>query len=208
MKKISGFYFITDSVITRKPVLETVREAVRGGARIIQYREKNKPFDEKLSEAKDIQEICRQSGVLFIVNDDLELAKACRADGCHVGQGDMPYSKARGILGEKVVIGVSATNVSEAIAADRDGADYIGLGPIFATGTKKDAAQPIGVKAITSAKKECNSPIIAIGGITLGNASSVVNAGADGLCAISATVCASDVAAAVAGFAALFKASE
>ena len=202
MKPVSewGFYFITDRKLSKKPVVETVKDAISGGARVVQYREKELPREQMLCEAREISELCKNAGVVFLVNDYPELALGVGADGVHVGQSDASYKQAREILGPEKIVGVSATTVEEAVKAADEGADYIGLGPIYPTGTKADAAPAIGVEAIREAAAKTSKPIIAIGGITLENTPEVVGAGACSVCAISAVVCSGDIAGAVRGF--------
>jgi len=202
--KLSGgvldFYFITNRKLSKKPVIETVGDAIAGGAKIIQYREKDLPMEEIIKQAYEIAELCKKNGVLFIVNDYVDIAVAVDADGVHVGQGDLPYKVARDALGEDKIVGVSAKNVWQAVAAANAGADYIGLGPIFHTTTKADAGKAIGLQAIKEVKAKIDVPVVAIGGITLENCAEVVKAGADGVCAISDVVQSEDIAKRVAKF--------
>ena len=181
------FYFITDSALSKKGIISDVGKAIKAGCRIIQYREKNKSKNEFIKEALQLKKICDKNKVTFLVNDDAEAALAVDADGVHLGQGDMEYSAARKLLGSKI-IGLTAHNVLEAIEAERAGADYIGLSPVFATSTKKDAGRPCGAKMIAKVRKAVSIPIVAIGGITKQNVAEVINAGADSAAAISAVL--------------------
>ena len=138
---ISGLYFITDSKLTRKTVIEDVKAAIDADVKVIQYREKEKSTKEMFLEAKEIKKLC--ANVLFIINDGIDICLSADADGVHLGQDDMPFLEARKILGDKI-IGVTVHNVNEAIEAEEIGADYIGVSPIFETSTKKDAGPAAG----------------------------------------------------------------
>ena len=181
-----GFYFITDSFLTRKGNIADVKEAVQVGVAAVQYRNKKASNKEAFAEVLEIKKACK--GIPLIINDRVDLALAVDADGVHLGENDMPYEIARRILGDKKVIGLSIRNVEEARQAQSLGADYIGVGSIFSTTTKADAGSPVGVDVVQEIKKVCNLPVVAIGGITRENAKEVVNAGADCIVAISQTV--------------------
>jgi thiamine-phosphate pyrophosphorylase len=183
---LKGFYFITDNTLTRQGIADDVKNALAAGVAAVQYRNKQESKAVMIEEAKKIRQLCPQT--LFIVNDFLDVALASDANGVHIGQSDITYAQARKALGPEKIIGVSVDTVLEAQMAQDMGADYLGVGPIFATSTKKDAASPCGTKVISDIRKKCSLPIVAIGGITLQNALDVVDAGADSLCAISATV--------------------
>ena len=187
---ISGLYFITDSKLTRKTVIEDVKAAIDADVKVIQYREKEKSTKEMFLEAKEIKKLC--ANVLFIINDGIDICLSADADGVHLGQDDMPFLEARKILGDKI-IGVTVHNVNEAIEAEEIGADYIGVSPIFETSTKKDAGPAAGLKLIKDVKNKVSLPIIAIGGINLENVDSVIKAGADSVAVISAIVTKDDV---------------
>lgn len=204
---ISGFYFITDSALTRKGVLNDVKDAIAGGAAVVQYREKGKGADEMIKEALVIKKACKGKA-LFLINDRADVALAAGADGVHVGQDDISYKRARKLLGKDKIIGVTVHDVREAKKAERRGADYVGASPIFATKTKSDAGEPMGLKKLAEIRKAVKVPIAAIGGITLDNAKEAVWAGADSLCAISATVGARDVKGAVKRFDGIIKRSK
>jgi thiamine-phosphate pyrophosphorylase len=186
-------YFITDSRLTRRTVLEDVGSAVRAGVKIIQYREKDLNIREMTDEAKKIGQLCRENSVLFIINDRVDIALAVDADGVHLGNEDMSYQDARRLLGDKKIIGLTVHDVGEAIEAERIGADYIGISPIFETNTKPDAGTPSGVDLIKYIKKAIKIPFIAIGGINQNNIKSVLEAGARSIAVISAIVTKDDV---------------
>lgn len=186
------FYLVTDSRLSKKGTLSNVREAVESGCRIVQYREKDKSTKEMVEEASEIKRICSDTAI-FLVNDRLDVALAVDADGVHIGQDDMPIETARKLLGKDKIIGLSVHDREEAILAEKAGADYVGLGPIFDTATKKDAGDGIGPLKIRKVKDAVKIPVVAIGGINKENCESVVQNGADSLVAISAVVCSDDV---------------
>ncbi len=199
-REISGFYFITDSNLTKHGALKDSENAIRGGARIIQYREKQKNFPEKVAEALELRNLCRTSGATFIINDDLELALAVGADGLHIGPHDLPPAEARKRY-PAGILGVSCGTVEEVRKAESAGADYIAASPVFFTSTKNDIGKTVGLEGIREFRKATKLPIVAIGGINLENLQAVMLAGADSVCAISATVGTPDVESSVRKFA-------
>lgn len=187
-------YVITDAKLSRgRPHVEVIRAAIRGGATIVQYREKEGTTRQLLQEAQALRELTRAAGIPFIVNDRVDIALAVDADGVHVGQDDLPARIARRLMGPGKIIGVSASNLQEALEAEAEGADYIGAGPVFATPTKPDAAPPIGLEGLAEICRRVSIPVVAIGGIHEGNAGSVIEAGAAGVAVVSAIVAAPDV---------------
>jgi len=186
------FYLVTDSGLSKKGTLSDVREAVEAGCKIVQYREKNKSTKEMVDEASEIKKICGERAI-FLVNDRIDVALAVDADGVHVGQDDMPIEIAKKLLDPKKIIGLTVHNVEEAVEAEKSGADYVGLGSIFDTSTKKDAGKGIGPASIREVKNAIKIPVVAIGGINKENCIPVVENGADSLVAISAVVCSDDV---------------
>jgi thiamine-phosphate pyrophosphorylase len=191
--RLRGFYFITDSRLSRKSNLEDVKAAVKGGAKIVQYREKDKNLVEFLTEAFELKKICAEKKVLFLINDNVAACLLTQSDGVHLGQDDMPLQTARNILGKNKIIGITVHNVEEAIAAEKDGADYLGVSPIFQTNTKLDAGPAAGLQLIKDVKKKVKIPCAAIGGINESNIDLVIEAGANSISAISATVAKEDV---------------
>jgi thiamine-phosphate diphosphorylase len=190
-------YLVTDANLSRgRSHLEVVQAAILGGVTVVQYREKQASTRRMIDEAWELRDLCRGHGVPFIVNDRVDVALAVEADGVHVGQDDMPASLARRLIGHDKILGVSAENVEQALAAQAEGADYIGASPIFATPTKPDAPQPIGVAVLLQMVRACSLPIIAIGGLNATNAGSMIRAGAAGVAVVSAIVSAEDVQAA------------
>lgn len=187
---------ITDAQLSRgRPHRQVVEAAISGGADAIQLREKTAPAATLYRIARELREITRKANVSFLVNDRLDIALAVDADGVHIGQQDLPASAARRILGPGRILGVTAETVEEALAAEKDGADYLGVGPVFeARGTKADAGPPQGPAIIANIRPHTRLPIVAIGGIKAGNAHLVREAGADSAAVISAVVAANDIA--------------
>ncbi len=198
------FYLVTDSGLSRSGTLHDVRRAVDAGCVIVQYREKAGSTRAMIEEARAIGDITR-GRALFIVNDRVDVALAVDADGVHVGQDDMPYGLARRLLGPGKIIGVTVHDVAEAVEAERLGADYVGLSPIFATSTKDDAGAACGIAVIADVRERIGIPIVAIGGISKANVAEVIRAGADAAVAISAVVSSDDVYREVAEFRALIR---
>lgn len=189
-------YVITDERLGRgRSHLEIAEAAIRGGADAIQLRDKTASSRRLYDIALPLRRLTREAGVPFIVNDRLDIALAADADGVHVGREDLPASVARRIMGPGKILGVSAETVEEAVAAEREGADYLGVGPVFeARGTKPDAGEPMGLDLIARIRRGCRLPIVAIGGIHAENARSVRDAGANAAAVISAVASAEDVA--------------
>ena len=185
---MKGYYFITDSKLSRAGNLSDVLQAVSCGVEVVQYRNKNRETRQMYEEAMRLREICRDSDSIFLINDRVDIALTTDADGVHLGQSDMPCPAARKLLGPERIIGVTVHNLSEALQAESMGADYLGVSPIFQTATKPDAGKPAGITLIEEIRAQVEIPLIAIGGINHSNAGEVVRAGADGLCAISCVV--------------------
>ena len=190
---MKGYYFITDSKLSRAGNRSDVLAAVSCGVEIVQYRNKNADTREMYREALELARICRDAGSLFLINDRLDVAMAVEADGVHVGQTDMPCSKTRSLLSREKIIGVTVHSLVEALQAEKEGADYLGVSPIYQTATKPDAGKPAGIRLIEEIREQVSLPLIAIGGINHSNAPEVIRAGADGLCAISCVVADADV---------------
>jgi thiamine-phosphate pyrophosphorylase len=180
--------------------LEIARAALIGGADMIQLRDKTGSLRELLPQACAIRLLCRTHNALFIVNDRLDLALAADADGAHVGQEDLPAVESRRLLGPNRILGVSTHSVEQALAARDAGADYIGFGPMFPTGTKVTGYTPRGPAALREVRNAVSLPILAIGGITLENVGVVISAGATAPAVISAVVGAANIAVAAAAF--------
>jgi thiamine-phosphate pyrophosphorylase len=167
---------------------------------MIQLRDKSAGLRQLLPQAQKIASLCRERGAHFIVNDRLDLALAVNADGVHLGQDDLPPTAARAALGQGKILGVSTHSLEQAIRAAEEGADYLGIGPIFATSTKAIGYEPVGCAMIRQLRARLELPLIAIGGITLDTISSVIRAGAAGVAVISAIGGAEDVTLASRGF--------
>jgi thiamine-phosphate pyrophosphorylase len=195
--RIKGFYFITDRNLSKKDNIEDVKAAIKGGARIVQYREKEKTLIEFLAEVIEIKKICAENNTTLIINDSVAACLLANADGVHLGQDDMPLEDARRVLGKHRIIGITVHNVEEALLAEKQGADYLGVSPIYETKTKKDAGKPAGLGLLREIKKKTRLPCVAIGGINERNVDEVIKAGADAWAAISATVAKEDAEKAV-----------
>ncbi len=180
-----------------RTVIETAEAMLAGGAKVIQYREKNKEKRLKHEECLVLRRLTEKRGCLFIVNDDLDIALAVKADGAHIGQDDLPLSAARALLGPDMIIGVSTHSPEQARAAVRGGADYIGVGPVYATRTKKDVCAAVGLGYLDYAAKNVKIPFVAIGGIKLHNLPEVLAHGARCAAMVTEITGAPDIAAAV-----------
>ena len=186
-------YAVTDRAWTGKQTLyEQVEAALKGGVTCVQLREKELDETAFLQEAKELCALCRRYGVPFLVNDNVEIAIACGADGIHVGQEDLAAGEVRRRVGENMILGVSVHTVEEACQAVRDGADYLGLGAVFPTNTKTDVEQMSNetLRAICDA---VDVPIVAIGGINQGNILKLAGSGVDGVALVSAVFSAEDI---------------
>jgi thiamine-phosphate pyrophosphorylase len=188
-----SLYLVTDrGLAAGRPLLDIVRAAVSGGVTCVQLREKACSTREFVIQASALREVLRPQGIPLIINDRVDVALAVGADGVHLGQDDLPLRAARGILGPTRVIGISVDSVAQALEAERDGADYLGVSPVFATPTKTDTAPPLGLAGLAAVRRAVGLPLVAIGGIGLGNAAQVIRGGADGIAVVSAIVAAAD----------------
>jgi thiamine-phosphate pyrophosphorylase len=180
-----GLYAITSGALTSpEKLLEAVEQAIRGGAAVIQYRDKDSPDTFRTEQAMALSRLCQEWKVPFIVNDDPLLARECGADGVHIGQRDGGYASARELLGAKAIIGVSChDSLDQALAAQAQGADYVALGRFFPSQTKPHAP-PARIETLRAARRRLNIPIVAIGGITPENGADLIEAGADFLAVI------------------------
>ena len=172
------FYLVTWSSVSKRGNFSDVENAVDAGCRLIQYREKNKDTKELIEEAKKLKEICKNKAI-FIINDNLEVALEVDADGVHLGQDDVEIDIARKKLGKNKIIGQTVHSLEEAVNAEKNGVNYIGVAPIFETDTKKDTINPIGKEIIKEIRDKINIPIVAVGGITKENVKQVISYGAD-----------------------------
>lgn len=189
MSNLLQVYFIMGSNNCMKDPLAILKEALDGGVTLFQFREKGEGTltgEDRVRFAKKLQALCKEYGVPFIVNDDVELAVELDADGVHVGQDDEGITSVREKMGDKI-IGVSTHTIEEAKWAIENGADYLGVGPIFPTSTKKDTKAVQGTKGLAHFREQgITVPIVGIGGITIENTAAVIEAGADGVSVISA----------------------
>ncbi len=192
-----SLYLVTDrSFLKDKPLQQAVEEAILGGVTLVQLREKDASTREFYEIAKEVKKVTDHYKVPFLINDRLDIAQAVNADGVHLGQSDMPINTARKILGKDKIIGISAGNVDEALEAEKNGANYIGIGTIFFTGTKKDIDTPIGIESLRKIYSSINIPAVAIGGVNESNFREVLSTGVDGISVISAILGKSDITAA------------
>ena len=205
---MKGYYFITDSKLSRAGNMSDVLSAVSCGVEVVQYRNKNAETRQMYEEAALLGKICLDFDTIFLINDRVDIALAAEADGVHLGQSDMPCLAARKLLGPEKIIGVTVHNLAEALQAESIGADYLGVSPIFQTATKPDAGKPAGISLIEEIRAQVDIPLIAIGGINHSNASEVVRAGADGLCAISCVVAKENVKNEILKFQEIFSAQQ
>ena len=190
-------YVVTDSDLSRgRSDAEVARMAYEGGADAVQLRMKHTDGREMLAQAKLIADAARDMDRFFFVNDRVDIAMASGADGVHLGQSDMPVSEARRLMGDDAIIGASVQTVGQAVEAVEQGADYLGVGSIFITATKPDAAQGLGLGAIFEIRQAVDVPVVAIGGINRGNIQDVIRAGADSAAVVSAVVAQEDPRAA------------
>jgi thiamine-phosphate pyrophosphorylase len=199
---MKGYYFITDAGLSRAGNDNDVVQALAAGVRMVQHRDKDADTAAMIVEARILRSLCQ--GALFLINDRVEVALAVDADGVHLGQEDLHYSKARRLLGKNKIIGITVNTVAQALEAASLGADYLGVSPIFATQTKPDAGEPAGLRLLREIRRRVSLPLVAIGGITLDNAPDVIATGADGVCAISAVVTRPNVRLAIEEFQGLF----
>lgn len=195
-KKHMLLYAVTDRAwVGTKNLYEQVKEALENGVTCVQLREKELNESDFLKEAKQISALCKEYKVPFIVNDNVNIAIACKADGIHIGQEDMELTNVRKLVGEDMIIGVSAHTVEEAIKAQEGGADYIGIGAVFATSTKTDV-DVLSFETIRSICEAVDIPTVAIGGIKKDNICKLKGSGIDGVAVVSAIFAAKDIATA------------
>ena len=190
-------YLVTDRELARgRTTLEIAAAAIRGGVSCIQLREKTCSTREFIDEALAIRSLLARHEIPLIINDRVDVALAVKADGIHLGQKDMPCSMARQLIPENMIVGISVESLDDAIAAQKDGADYLGVSPIYPTPTKTDTAQALGLEGLRSIRSEVNLPLVGIGGLNADNAAAVIYNGADGVAVVSAIVAADDPEAA------------
>ena len=202
-KKDLLLYAVTDrSWLGEQTLYEQVEEALKGGATFVQLREKELDDDTFLAEAIEIQELCKKYNVPFVINDNVEIAIKMNADGVHVGQSDMEAGDVRALLGEDKILGVSAQTVEQAILAEQRGADYLGVGAVFHTGSKADA-DDVSHETLKAICEAVSIPVVAIGGIGKHNVLKLSGSGICGIAVISAIFAAEDITSATAELKAL-----
>lgn len=184
-----SLYLVTDRSLSKGRTTETiVRAAVRGGVSCVQLREKTCSTRDFLEEAHILKALLEPYKVPLIINDRIDIALAVGAEGVHLGQSDMPISYARKIVGSNIIVGISVESVEDAVVAEEQGADYIGISPVFATATKNDIAPPLGLEGVRQIREAVSLPLVGIGGINANNGHLVFLAGADGIAVVSAIV--------------------
>ena len=194
-----SLYLVTDRGLARgRSTLEIVRAAANGGVTCVQLREKDCSTLEFIEQALSIKEYLSARGIPLIINDRIDVAQAVKADGIHLGQTDMPLDMARAIVEDSMLIGISAESLEDAIEAEKGGADYLGVSPIYATPTKTDTAPPLGLEGLRQIRAAVKIPLVGIGGLNRENAAEVIRNGADGVAVVSAIVAAEDPEAAAA----------
>lgn len=192
-KNAMQLYAITDrNWLNGNTLASQVEEVLRGGATFLQLREKNASKEEIIKEALEIKEICKKYNVPFVIDDDVDIAKEVNADGVHIGQNDASYTYARDILGDNKIIGMTAHNLEEAMAAQNSGADYIGVGAVFNTSTKLDTI-PMSRETLMQITSNISIPVVAIGGINENNILELKGSGVDGVAVISAIFSKKDI---------------
>lgn len=192
-RKQMALYAVTDRAwLNGRTLCEQVEAALRGGATCVQLREKALDRDAFLREALELKPVCARYGAPLIINDDVELAIACGADGVHVGQDDADASEVRRLIGPGMLLGVSAHTVDEALRAERDGADYLGAGAVFPTGTKRNV-RALRYETLRNICAAVSIPVVAIGGVRLDNLGALAGSGVDGAAVVSAIFAAPDV---------------
>ena len=184
-----SLYLVTDRTLALgRTTIEIVRAAIVGGVTCVQLREKNQSTRAFIDEAQQLRSLLSAANIPLIINDRVDVALAVGADGVHLGQTDMHIRDARRLLGDRLIIGISAESVADAVRAEAEGADYIGVSPVFATPTKTDTAPPLGLVGLRAIRRAVRLPLVAIGSIRHDNAAEVLRAGADGLAVVSAIV--------------------
>lgn len=192
LRRKLAVYYVADPEQTDRDILRVVDEAIAGGATSVQLRTKHTDGRDMFELAVAMVRRCRERDVLFFVNDRVDVGMACGADGVHVGAKDLPLPATRALTGDGMIIGYSPVDASDAASAGARGADYVGLGPVFGTQSKADAQPDLGLLQLSQQVAVAGIPSVAIGGITIANAGSVIRAGVDGVAVISAIQGAAD----------------
>jgi len=188
-----SLYLVTDRGLARgRSTLDIVRAAAKGGITCVQLREKECSTREFIDQALTIKDCLKTHSIPLIINDRLDVAQAVEADGVHLGQTDMLLATAKNILGDSMIIGISVESLANAVEAEKGGADYLGVSPIYATPTKIDTAPPLGLEGLREIRQAVKIPLVGIGGLNKENSADVVRNGADGVAVVSAIVAADD----------------
>ena len=188
-RELLRLYLVTDRGLAMgRDMLDIVREAVAGGVTMVQLREKDCPMRDFVALGRELVALLRPLGVPLIINDRVDVALACDADGVHIGQSDMPYDIARRLLGPDRIIGLSVESMDDIVAANALDVDYVGVSPVFATSTKTDTARPFGLDGLLEAVRLSVHPTVAIGGMNARTAADVMACGTDGIAVVSAIV--------------------
>jgi thiamine-phosphate pyrophosphorylase len=188
-----SLYLVTDRGLAGgRSTLDIVRSAVQGGVTCVQLREKDCSTLEFIEQAVTIKDFLKSQGVPLIINDRVDVALAVEADGVHLGQSDMPLDIAKKIIGDSMIIGISAESLEDAIRAEEGGADYLGVSPIYATPTKTDTAPALGLEGLRAIRENVGIPLVGIGGLNRETAAAVIQNGGDGVAVVSAIVAAGD----------------
>ena len=197
-------YLVTDrQLMSCDSLTEAVEQAILGGCTMIQLRQKELPSLEFYNQAVAVKQVTERYHIPLIINDRIDIAMAVQATGVHIGQHDLPAAAVRKVIGENMLLGVSASSIAEAIQAQQDGADYLGVGAMFPTGTKTDA-ESVSMEELQKIRTAVSLPIVVIGGINKGNAGRFKPMGIDGLAVVSAIIAQSDIKAAAAELKDLF----
>lgn len=209
MKPIIDYtlYLVTDSsLMSTDTVEQSVEQAIKGGCTLVQLREKEKSSKDFFDTAMSVKAVCGSSGIPLMINDRVDIALAVDADGVHIGQKDLPAKIVRDLIGDDKILGVSASNLVEALQAEKDGADYLGVGAMFATGTKTDA-DTVSMDELSKIRKKTHLPIVVIGGINQNTIPLFSGSGINGIAVVSAIVSERNILAATRELKDLFKMS-
>ena len=189
-----SLYLVTDrSILKGEDIFSATEKALRGGVTLVQLREKEISSLDFYNLALKMKDLVNSYNVPLIINDRLDIALAGDADGLHIGQEDLPLTIARRLLGPSKILGYSVSNIEEAIFGEENGADYLGAGPVYPTGSKSDAGNPIGAEGLQKIKEKVSIPVVGIGGIGIGNIAEVKKTGIDGVSLISAILGSKDI---------------
>ena len=200
-----SLYLVTDRHQTNgRPLVPLIEQAVAGGLRVVQLRERDLDAPALLTLARDVQVAIKSSKALLLINDRVDVALACGAAGVHLRSDSLPVGVARKLLGAARIIGVSTHSVDEAVRAEAEGADFVVVGPIYDTPSKREYGAPLGVQSLEEAARRCRIPVLAIGGITPARLPEVKRAGASGAAVVSSILSASSIEVATKQFIALW----